>query len=77
MILNIIITVLAITVISGSIYGLSTGEHGLQPYIQLLSGVMFFGLGLKIFQQNQKTTAIFIFLVSGFILFVSIYVLVD
>ncbi|WP_411954152.1 DUF3953 domain-containing protein [Alkalibacillus sp. S2W] len=77
MILNIIITVLAITVISGSIYGLSTGDHGLQPYIQLISGVMFFALGLKVFQQNQKTMAILIFLGSGFILFVSIYVLID
>ncbi|WP_425339536.1 DUF3953 domain-containing protein [Lentibacillus salicampi] len=63
--------------VSGSIYSLITGEYGIQPYIQLLSGLMVFSLGLKMFQenrQNRKAKATFSLFASGFVLFVSIFV---
>jgi len=82
--LNISIVVLAIAVVSGSLYSLITGEYGIQPYMQLLSGLMIFTLGLKLFlenRKNRKAIAIICLLASVFIFIfsflVGIYVLLN
>lgn len=73
---NIIIAILAIAVVSGSIYSLITGEYGIQPYMQVLSGLMVFALGLKVLQKN-RAIAVFCFLASGFSIFIGVYILLN
>jgi hypothetical protein len=76
LLINIILGVLGIAVLFGSAYSLITGEYGLQPYLLLLMGLMNIVLGIKVFHENQKGIAILLFIASGFVLIVSIFILI-
>ncbi len=70
--LKITQTILALVVLSLSAYSLITGEYGILFQTQLLLGIMLLVLGITQFQEKRKVTSIFLFLCSGFVLFVSI-----
>lgn len=64
--------VLAVIVIVLGIYGLVTKNYAAVPYTQFLTGLMFLVLGVIQFRENRKGLGIFLFVVAGFSLFVSI-----
>ncbi len=73
--MKVIVAIFAIVVLSLSAYSLITGEYGLLSHTQLLIGIMLLVLGITQIQEKRKGTGIYLFLCSGFILFVGVYVL--
>ncbi|OIJ13727.1 hypothetical protein BKP35_08900 [Anaerobacillus arseniciselenatis] len=71
--MKIIQTILAIVVLSLSAYSLIMGEYGILFQTQLLIGIMLLVFGITQIQEKRKVTGIFLFLCSGFVLFVGIY----
>ncbi|WP_099157782.1 DUF3953 domain-containing protein [Virgibacillus ndiopensis] len=74
--MKILRIILSIIVVALSSYGLLTGTSGvIMPYALLLLGIMLLIIGITEFQEKRKATAITLFFVTGFSLFVSIYTL--
>ncbi|WP_432355407.1 DUF3953 domain-containing protein [Sporosarcina sp. A2] len=63
---------LAVIVLVLGVYGLVTDNYVAMPYLELFAGLLFLVLGLIQFHENRKVIGIFLLVVSGFSLFVSI-----
>ena len=67
--------ILGIVVVLISGYGLISGDIGtVLPFMLLSAGLLFAVIGIVEFQK-RKADAFNLFLVSGFVLFVAIYIL--
>ncbi|MDW0111515.1 DUF3953 domain-containing protein [Sporosarcina aquimarina] len=74
--MKILRIILGIVVILLSGYGLISGNIGtVLPLMLLSAGLLFAVIGITEFQK-RKADAFNLFLVSGFVLFVGIYILV-
>ncbi|MBU8907519.1 YczI family protein [Desertibacillus haloalkaliphilus] len=73
--MKILRVILAMIVVILSAYSLITGEYGIMPYTQLLLGLMLFVIGIVEIEGKRKGTAFISFISSGFVLVVSINIL--
>ncbi|WP_458025988.1 YczI family protein [Pseudalkalibacillus sp. Hm43] len=64
---------LGIIVLSLSVYGLLSGNYAFNFYMFLFAGLMLFVGGLNELKEKRKLTAMFSFLTSAFVIYVSIY----
>ncbi|WP_070119355.1 DUF3953 domain-containing protein [Bacillus marinisedimentorum] len=67
--------ILALVVVILSSFSLLVGNYITLPYALLLLGVMLVLIGVSQFNENRKATAITLFLVAGFNLVVTVYLL--
>ncbi|MFD2760170.1 YczI family protein [Lentibacillus juripiscarius] len=67
--------ILAIVVVFLAGYSVVAKEFGVMPYALLFTGLMNLVFGISEFQEKRKENAMTLFLTAGFVLFVSIYIL--
>lgn len=57
-----------------AIYALITNRVKVMPFMIFFLGMMFLVMGFSDLQEKRKISAYFVFLVSGFNIFVAIYI---
>lgn len=65
--------ILAIIVITLSVYSLVSDIHEIYPYMSLFLGLMMMVIGISEFKAKRQAIAIMCILVSVFVLFVAVY----
>jgi len=65
--------VFAVIALCLALYGEITDNYELMPYMMVFLGAMLLVMGISELKVKRKTNAIISFLVSAFVLFVSIY----
>ncbi|PAF21019.1 hypothetical protein CHH49_13295 [Terribacillus saccharophilus] len=65
--------ILAIIVITLSVYGLVSDNHDIYPYMSLFLGLMILVIGISEFKAKRQAIAIMCIFISVFILFVAAY----
>lgn len=63
--------ILAIIVITLSVYSLASDNHEIYPYMSLFLGLMMMVIGISEFKAKRQAIAIMCILVSVFVLFVA------
>lgn len=63
--------ILAIIVITLSVYSLVSDNHEIYPYMSLFLGLMMMVIGISEFKAKRQAIAIMCILVSVFVLFVA------
>ncbi len=64
---------LSVVVVFLSSYSLLIRNYTLLPYTLLLLGIFLLTMGVSEFQEKRKVTAITLFLVAGFNIFVTVF----
>lgn len=71
--LSVLRLILAIIVITLSVYGLVSDNHEIYPYMSLFLGLMMMVIGISEFKAKRQAIAIMCILVSLFVLIVAAY----
>lgn len=64
--------ILAIIIITLSVYGLVSDNHEMYPYMFLFLGLMMMVIGISEFKAKRQAIAIMCILASVFVLFVAV-----
>jgi len=70
--MKIIVAILGMIVLSLSVYSLITRNFDIQPYNQLLLGIVMLILGIMELKEKRKLTTILFFLTAGVFCYVGI-----